>query len=155
MEKNWDQTVCNETSGFLFKHRCSNRASLNCKKCNKPICGEHSRTADTAIRCIECAKKKSQGDQSRNLDNSNVDHRGYDNDPYFYGHRNYNGYGAYYGYQHYYGNHYGGHTGRHTGDHTGSIAHSQMHDPNDFTEADAESLQDEGMEDFESDINES
>lgn len=143
MEKQWDLGVCNENAGFLFKHRCSNPTSLNCKKCNKPICGEHSRTAEAAVWCIECAKKRSQVDNTRDSNH----HRDYDDDPYFYGHQNYNGYGAYYGYQHYYGNHYG--------DHMGSHSYSQAHDPNDFTEADAESLQEEGMDDFESDINES
>ena len=70
--------------------------------------------------------------------------RPYYDDPYFYGYHYY-GYG-YYGSGHYYSS---------SSHRPSSSRSSQGHDPQDFTEGDAESLKKEGDESFEAEMGES
>lgn len=119
-------STCQDTHGFLFKHPCTHPASGNCSVCGKAICHQHVRLVEGEACCIACSKR---GTSSRRADDDY-------HDPYYYGPRYYRGYG-YYGYGHW------GH------DHHQS-AHG--HDPNDFTEGDAEALGEEGDADFESDM---
>ena len=131
MAKEWMPGVCNETAGFLFSHDCMRPPQVNCERCGKPVCGEHSRQEDGQVFCVGCVRKRS----SRHRGMRGGHHRDhYYHDPYFYG-----------GYYYYaYDDTMSGHG-----------YHDLMHDdPHDFTDADAESLQ-AGDEDFENDMGES
>ncbi len=132
MAKDWAAGICNETSGFLFSHECFRPLAGDCGSCRKPVCEDHSHEVEGTLLCTACAKKdrKRRGrDESTGRYGRSRYYNDYD--PYFYG-------GYYYGYG-YYG---GYHSSRHS-------------DPNDFTEADAESLSAEADEDFENDMSES
>ena len=136
MAKDWEMGICNETSGFLFSHVCHHPPAGVCDLCGKPICVDHSHQAEEASLCTACAKKDRRrsggGESERRYGRSS--YYGY-HDPYFYG-------GYYYGYGYY-------------DDFHGSSRHDRVRDPNDFTEADAESLTSETDEGFESDMSES
>lgn len=70
--------LCQETSGFLFSHRCGRPSFMTCLTCLKPICAQHARPAiPEGFRCIACALV------TGNPNDSHVDHDG-DEDPYFY-----------------------------------------------------------------------
>lgn len=136
MAKSWDSGICNEKSGFLFSHECYLPPAGSCSRCQKPVCQDHSHElVDRAedILCTSCAKKdrKRHRGGGKGRSTSRLDrHDDYDYDePYFYG-------GYYYGTV-YYDSHHG------------------RDDPNDFTEADAESLSSEMDEGFETDMGES
>ncbi len=136
MSSDWIEGVCNETTGFLFRHRCDRYPEKRCEACNNPICPEHERPLDGMILCVTCnqAESKRRGLKAR-------PRRGYDDDTYFYG-------GGYYpGYGHYYGS-----SPSHIPWHGGASGHF---DPNDLNAGDAESLKSEGDEDFETDMSES
>jgi len=47
---------CNETSGFLFSHPCSEPSDHVCGECQKPICGKHAVDTQGLLRCTTCAK---------------------------------------------------------------------------------------------------
>ena len=136
MAKTWNQGICNEKSGFLFSHECFLASAANCSRCQKPVCQDHSHEIvdhPGDFLCTSCTKKDLQRHPGKSRGasrSSRPDHDDYD-EPYFYG-------GYYYG-SVYYDNHYG----------------SRSADPNDFTEADAESLTSEMDEGFESDMSES
>ncbi len=136
MSAEWTEGVCNETTGFLFKHQCDRYPQKRCEACNKPICPDHERPLDGMILCVACnrAETRRRGLKVR-------PQRGYDDDPYFYGGTYYPGYG-YYGPRH--------HTQFHAHDASGGQA-----DPNDLNAGDAESLKHEDDEDFETDMGES
>jgi hypothetical protein len=140
MANQWDQGRCNEKSGFLFSHACSRPPNVTCDVCQKPICGDHVHQAGADALCTSCVKKRQsrRGNQSGRSHRSHYDDHYYDDDPYFYG-------GYYYGHS-YYGHNY------HSTGHNHPTAHN---DPNDFTEADAESLAAEHDDDFENDMSES
>ncbi len=141
MAKEWDLGRCNDKSGFLFSHTCFRPQEYICETCQKPVCEDHIVQLDANFFCTTCVKKKQtkkSGHQSGHRRNDVYDDY---HDPYFYG-------GYYYGHG-YYGHGYYGH---HHGYHSHSSSH---HDPNDFTEADAESLVDEADDDFENDMSES
>jgi hypothetical protein len=125
MANDWDSNICNEKSGFLFNHACDRTPARECHNCERPICMDHSHGSKQGVVCTTCAKK-SQRKQKRSSRQSH-----YRDDPYFYG-------GYYYG---------GGYDRGYHG--------SSRHDYNDFTEADSESLQDEGDDGFENDMSES
>lgn len=50
------QGQCNETSGFLFSHPCSESSEHVCGECQKPICGKHAVDTQGVLRCTTCAK---------------------------------------------------------------------------------------------------
>lgn len=142
MNKKWTEGFCNEKSGFLFSHSCSNTSRDHCSRCQKPICVDHCRYVEQQPCCIQCVKNAENPPQQR-------DDHNYHHDPYFYGSSYYNGYGYYHGYG------YAPGYGMLHGHSHGSRSHSQFNDPNDFTDADAESLSNQDAQDFETDINES
>jgi hypothetical protein len=72
---------CQETAGFLFKHRCDRPARGACQRCAKGICADHTRHAGQEPLCVTCARAASAVA---------------DGDPYFYG-NSYYGYGTYRG----------------------------------------------------------
>ena len=136
-DQQWEPGICNERSGFLFSHGCDRPVSQSCDLCQKPVCHDHSHLRETGTICKACAKldmkqHKVHGERRVQRDND------WDNDPYFYSGYYYNGYG-------YYGPGYWGH----------SHHHRAMHDSNDFSEADGESVMRAGDEDFEGDMGES
>ncbi len=140
MAKSWEPGICNERSGFLFSHECNLPPYGTCSRCQKPICADHSHelvNRPGVMLCTSCVKKEQKQHQrggtgkSRHRRDRHDDYYDYGEEPYFYG-------GYYYG-REYYDSEYGG--GR--------------HDPNDFTEADAESLAGEIDEGFEADMSES
>ncbi len=133
MSSGWTEGTCNETTGFLFQHLCTLYPQARCTACDKPICDEHQRLLDGKILCVSCNKAETR---RRGLK------RGFDDDPYFYGGTYYSGYG-----HHHHGiSHFGVHS------HSSTTGH---YDPNDFNAGDAESLKNEGDEDFETDMSES
>ncbi|MGL4551539.1 MAG: hypothetical protein ACRC33_10160 [Gemmataceae bacterium] len=71
--------LCQETSGFLFKHGCGRPSFLTCGLCHKPVCAQHARpAAPEGFRCIACALAGGPPpaeDTSAEWD---------DDDPYFY-----------------------------------------------------------------------
>lgn len=134
--------VCQETAGFLFKHACKQLAIRNCAACGKSVCSDHHRVVEGQLICIACAKSNMEKNPSYRSNRRYTDRAGYDPyDPYYYGGYHYSGWG-------HYGSGYWGHS--HYDRHRG---HS--HDPNDFTEADGESVAQEGGEAFENDLSES
>ncbi len=69
---------CQEKSGFLIKHPCTNAPEFNCSICGKDICADHARETDEGYACISCFKEKHVTDLRSGR-------RGrYYNDPYFY-----------------------------------------------------------------------
>ena len=135
MANDWDKRHCNETSGFLFSHKCDQLPVAHCDLCQKPVCAEHVHMFGSSDRiCTSCAKKRDRGlrggtsKSSSSRDRTDDD---YYDQPYFYG-------GHYFGTSYYDSYNRGG-----------------RNDPNDFTEADASSLSDEMDDDFENDMSES
>ncbi|MBN9681192.1 MULTISPECIES: hypothetical protein [unclassified Corallococcus] len=120
---------CLETSGFLFSHPCERGATTQCMRCQKPICLLHMRTLDGGEAvCVTCARAADNGDENRDpSDTSDFD----EDDPSYY----YEDYG-----------YYGRDAWR------GSGASSSGSDPNDFTEADGESVRREDDASFEEDL---
>jgi hypothetical protein len=135
MSQVWEQGICNETAGFLFKHACSRLSERACGLCGKPVCAEHAHEAQGQTFCTSCARQ-----YLRTPDQRSGFHR---DDPYFYAGSYYHGYGRY-------GHGSWGSSHVHHAD-----TSSPQHDPHDFTEADAESLRREDDEDFEQDMGES
>jgi len=147
-----DQGMCQETSGFLFSHRCGRFAVQACMYCGKALCEAHAHPGAEGVACTSCMKQRpkdeSEADKSNRPardDDSDDDNDSWDDSPYSYGERWYPGYGS---------------SGRRT---SGSSARARDNvaggagdfDPNDFTEGDAESLRTEGDEAFETEMGES
>ena len=126
----WESGVCNENSGFLFRHPCDRPANQVCSLCQRPVCSDHAHVGDAnQLFCTSCTKK------SRRITRGHQRQRGYRDDdfyddPYFYGPR------------------YGGYWYRRGVD-------PSFHDQNDFTEADGASFNQFGDDEFESDMTES
>jgi len=125
--------VCQEKSGFLFKHDCPYPADQTCQRCHKPICSRHTRYQEELVVCIRCSRRPAAGAGPQPADRTG---RHYYDDSYDYGHRHYSGYGHY-------------HTGMWGAWWYGSHRH---YDTNDLTEADAVNLAAEGDEAFEQDL---
>lgn len=125
MANEWDASICNEKSGFLFSHDCYMVPHETCQRCQKPICLEHSHQEGGTTICTTCAKKRRSRSEGTGRSAGRRRHDSYD--PYFYG-----------GYYHGYGNGYGMNVGG--------------HDPFDFTDADGGSLMDDGQGGFENDM---
>ena len=137
MSKEWTEGTCNESSGFLFRHECFQLPQNHCAACGKPICEEHTRTVDGKTLCPACEQAEARASGQT----TGQQRGGYYHDPYYYGGTYYSGYG-----------HYGtSHMGR---THSGG-AGGVPTDPNDLQAGDAESLRNEGDEDFENDMSES
>lgn len=125
MAKEWDASICNEKSGFLFSHDCYMVPHETCHSCQKPICLEHSHQENGATTCTSCTKKRRSRSGGTGGGQRSGRHKDYD--PYFYS-----------GYYHGYGNTFGMHMGG--------------HDPFDFTDADAGGLMGDGDGGFENDM---
>ncbi|AFE03358.1 hypothetical protein COCOR_00231 [Corallococcus coralloides DSM 2259] len=122
-----DKPQCQETSGFLFSHPCERGATTQCMRCQKSICLLHMRTLDGGeVACVMCARTADNGDENRELSNTSDE-----DDPSYY----YEDYG-----------YYGRDAWR------GSGSSSSGSDPNDFTEADGESVRREDDASFEEDL---
>ena len=48
---------CQETSGFLFSHRCGEFATNRCAKCGKDVCDRHTVRSPEGVCCTTCAKE--------------------------------------------------------------------------------------------------
>jgi hypothetical protein len=122
---------CKEKSGFLFSHACKRDAISNCAKCGKAICEEHTHEFENQLLCTSCVNRNLKRRESR-------EDRVHYHDPYFYWYGRYHGYGYYgpgsWGYRHHV-HHY--------------------HDRDDFTEADGQSLNEEGYAGWEQEMGES
>ena len=162
--QNWTEGFCNETTGFLFRHECQRPASWRCARCGKPVCDEHAQPvpagslplpSDAAIPapvgasgggnpaenvtvCSACARPAQTQTQAR----SGRGTYWYDDDYYYRSRMYYPDYG----------NHAWASQSHHGHSGTGSPAPDPVHDPNDLTPADAESLATEGDEDYETDM---
>ncbi|MCA8924494.1 MAG: hypothetical protein KDD82_21970 [Planctomycetes bacterium] len=136
---------CEETAGFLFKHRCGREAQTECLQCGKPICLKHVKSPGGQEHCVHCTRDK-LGAKIRPPAPRRSRARGRDDDfdgdfdddfgddPYFYAYAYYEGYGSY---------------GRGEWGH----AHARdLDDPVDFTEADGEAFAVERDTDFEHDM---
>jgi hypothetical protein len=121
---------CQERAGFLFAHDCPRPAAQQCARCAKPICTWHGHPSESGeVLCTTCFKEQPASGEGSGSEVPLVE--GADN-PYLYSSYYYRGYG-------YYGRGYWG--------------HDVLHDPNDFTEADGESLRSKARhDDFEEDM---
>ena len=90
---------CQETTGFLFAHRCGDVAVRECQECQKPICQQHSVDSGGVMRCVGCEKKLRSQQQNQQRPPQSPGGTYYDDSPYFYG----SSYG--YGYDYGYGRH--------------------------------------------------
>ena len=113
--------TCEQTTGFLFSHPCGQPVSVACMRCGQLVCEEHVSAVDAELLCVTCAQ-----DDDGEGDNETASTTPEDDPSYYY-----DGYG-YYGP----GSSWGGGASR---------------DPNDFTEADGESLRREDDASFEED----
>ncbi|MCP3143091.1 hypothetical protein [Pyxidicoccus xibeiensis] len=116
---------CQDEGGFLFPHPCGRPASASCMRCGKLVCGRHLSTVDAELVCSTCAREDSDDDSE---DETQTSAREDEDDPSYY----YEDYG-------YYGP-------------GSSLGGDKGHDPNDFTEADGESLRHEDDASFEEDL---
>lgn len=74
---------CQETSGFLFSHRCGRPGVLSCQQCHKRICPLHARAQPPeAFLCVSCAAQ-GQVVAGTGTDWDSDD----DDDPHFYSRR--------------------------------------------------------------------
>lgn len=154
--------MCQETSGFLFSHKCDRFSVSKCARCGKPLCDDHAHSGpDAVIACTSCVKQEAKAARQANqADQTNTQHyyheHYYYNDPYFYGPRYYPGYSE----------HHRSSSTSNTSPASASDAianegtggggdfstDAPAHDPMDFTEGDAESTRREEDADFETDM---
>lgn len=50
------KTLCQESSGILFRTRCDRPAELACSSCGKEVCTEHARQVEEQWLCISCMR---------------------------------------------------------------------------------------------------
>lgn len=135
---------CQDRTGFLFAHDCDRQADDACAECERAVCSEHGHWIEEKTLCTPCAKRHdkrgpdrghARGRKGRTGRRGREDEHDHDDpwysSPYFYGYSHYYGFGSY----------------RHG--HWGS---EYVHDPHDFTEADAGSLTGEEGAGFEHDV---
>lgn len=134
LHESWTPGRCNETAGFLFRHECGEIPLVQCVLCGKPLCEKHASKGADGPLCTTCFKQQRSPHDLWP-----------DNEPFFSGDQYYRGYG-----------HYGpGFWGAAWLSLRGTHRHHMQQAPDDFTEADAESLTNLAEEDFESDMSES
>jgi hypothetical protein len=139
--------LCQETSGFLFSHRCDRTACDRCSRCQKPLCSDHAHETAEGVLCTTCLKQQAKAARQQDPTGTRtIYHDHYYHDPYFYGPRYYPGYGAYYSSSHPSHSSFDSFSDSSGGDFAPS------HDPADFTEGDAANLQREEDADFETDM---
>lgn len=59
--------LCQECSGFLFRHRCDRFAKTVCGRCSKPICNEHRHYLQDGVVCTGCARQAVCGTDLANV----------------------------------------------------------------------------------------
>ena len=144
---------CQETSGFLFSHRCGSIAVRECSQCTKSICQEHSVDLGGMLVCVTCAKQQretptndGQGTSSGGAyTTSGTDY--YHSSPYFYSDSWYYSSGM----------HRGHYRRPHHDDHRGGDAGVGDSGSSDFTDADeamtrGEEPDRDAMDGFENDM---
>ena len=89
MNPNEDLGECQETSGFLFSHRCGDFALNTCGACQKRICERHTVHQETGDLCSTCFKRLTPAQQPTDPNSQTYRYR---NDPYYYSHYYYPGY---------------------------------------------------------------
>lgn len=177
----WPQDgLCQESSGFLFRHRCDRFSQSVCGRCGRPVCHDHGHLLSDGVACTSCVKR-APATTARTPRDSNGSSNGSSNagdvddairgrpinesntgpvldDPFFQGPRWYSGFGFY----------RGGvsrpstsmpfqeptQDGERTAERDDSPSTTD-YDPDDFTEGDAESFAEEGDDAFEADMGES
>ena len=127
----WQEGICNERSGFLFDHACDRVPAVSCGECGRPVCEAHLRITDDGDRCITCQRQDPEAKQLRRQSNDG-DYYHYHYDPYFYGYHYETDESDYWGEE--------------------SYVTATAGDANDFTAGDAQALQSEGDEGFETDM---
>ena len=76
--------LCQETSGFLFKHRCGRPSFMTCVTCGKPICAQHARKVPPeSFRCIACSLAAAP---PSGVSGAVIAGSWDDDDPYYYSH---------------------------------------------------------------------
>ncbi|NMO18003.1 hypothetical protein HPC49_14845 [Pyxidicoccus fallax] len=120
------EAPCQETTGFLFSHACGEPMEAACDRCGKILCRDHVSSVQGESLCMTCAEEEEDDEGDEGAD-SDSDSSPTEDDPSYY----YDDYG-YYG-----GSTWGGGSSK---------------DPNDFTEADGESLRNEDDASFEEDL---
>ncbi|HZI12394.1 MAG TPA: hypothetical protein VE153_18570 [Myxococcus sp.] len=115
---------CEEQGGFLFSHGCGQPAGARCMRCGKQVCDAHLVMEEGEMLCQTCAdgEEGEEGDEGGDGSSTSED------DPSYY----YDDYG-------YYGS-------------GSSWSSGGSRDPNDFTEADGQSLRNEDDAAFEEDL---
>lgn len=115
---------CEQAGGFLFSHECGQPAGSQCMRCSRFFCEAHLTMEEAEMLCQSCAEgeEDDEGDDVEEGSGSSED------DPSYY----YDDYG-------YYGS-------------GSSWSSGGPQDPNDFTEADGESLRNEDDAAFEEDL---
>lgn len=133
-DQQWDPNICNDRSGFLFNHACDQFPTVQCVRCVRPICNDHAKPSAEGTICTTCAKsERKEAGKFQKTGRRYRRHDDYDDDPYFYGQSHYPHYGNYgrgrwgFGYYHWVHN-------------------------SDFTEADAESMMQPDVVDFDNDF---
>jgi hypothetical protein len=118
---------CQQSTGFLFSHECGLPAAATCPRCGKRVCDAHLSALGGELVCTSCAEtgeEEGADEESGGDAGSDVS----EDDPSYY-YRDYGYYGP------------------------GSAwAKDGGRDPNDFTEADGESLRHEEDASFEEDL---
>ncbi len=120
---------CEQTTGFLFSHECGVPAAAACPRCGKRVCDAHLSAVGGELLCTTCAEEEDEdADDAESEGDADSDASTDEDDPSYY----YQDYGA-----------YGPGSAWSRGGGT---------DPNDFTEADGESLRHEEDASFEEDL---
>lgn len=83
-------STCQEKSGFLFSHPCTQAVTHSCQKCSKGVCAQHLHPTPNGYMCTSCAKKEVVRARQQRTQWS-----GWDDDPYLYDTYYYSGYGYY------------------------------------------------------------
>ena len=120
--------ACEEGTGFLFTHACGQPAAASCPRCGKRLCDAHLVAEGGELLCATCAEAE-DGDDEGAEGGSTTDSTPDEDDPSYY----YKDYG-YYGPRAVFG------------------GQASSKDPNDFTEADGQSLRNEDDASFEEDL---
>lgn len=118
---------CEQSLGFLLPRSCGAPVAAQCLLCGKSVCQDHLSQVDAQTVCVSCAGDLDEEGGDADVD-TDADAYSREDDPSYY----YKDYG-------YYGS-------------GSSWAGGASGDPNDFTEADGESLRNEDDASFEEDL---
>lgn len=116
---------CEQEGGFLFSHACGQPAGTLCSRCGKRVCDMHLAAEAEGMFCETCAEE--EDDEGEDGDGEGGSDTSEDDPSYYYEDYGYYGSGS-------------------------SWSRGASNDPNDFTEADGESLRHEDDAAFEEDL---